>query len=131
MSSAAAKAYARVATTTSSPRTTTPPAEKSVSRSLIDVSLQGSPVVHNQLSPALGDYPRPLEHCQETTGGLPGGSGQLGQLSHDRPHGLGRALHPGRRTQAADPGHHVTEPGVDLGRLPELPGRFLGPPHCP
>src|SRR3954449_12370583 len=58
-------------TATSSPRTTTPPAENSAGRGLVDVSLERRRVMHHQLPATLRDDPGPLEHGQKPARGFP------------------------------------------------------------
>src|SRR4051794_23762240 len=83
-------------TTTSSPRTTTPPAEISfLDRPSEDIPLEGARVVHGELAPALGHDARPLQRGQEPRGRLARGPGQLRDLGlgdRDQDVGLGRAL---------------------------------------
>src|SRR5579884_1856519 len=67
-------------TATSSPRTTTPPAENSVSL-LIDVALQGLCVVHDEPTALLGDDAGAFEHGQEAARRLARGARELGEVS--------------------------------------------------
>src|SRR5688572_26031577 len=62
-------------TTTSSPRTTTPPALTSV-----DVALECGGVMDGELATPLGDDAGALEHREEAAGRLAAGPGQLCEL---------------------------------------------------
>src|SRR5437764_14868369 len=62
-------------TATSPPRSTTPPAEKSV-----DVSLERFGLMDDQLAAALGDDPRTLQYRQEAARGFPRRARELRQL---------------------------------------------------
>src|SRR5690242_12514956 len=75
-------------TTSSSPRTSTPPAERSRTTRLLalrrgfleDILLQRLDVVHREAAAALGDHAGALEHREKATGRLPRGAGELGEV---------------------------------------------------
>src|SRR5829696_6802064 len=73
-----------VITSTSSPRTATPPYEVSVTfarpRRSVDIALEGGGIVDGQPAASLRDHPGALEHGEEAAGRLGRGAGELREL---------------------------------------------------
>src|SRR5918994_712352 len=114
-------------TTTSSPRTTTPPYDVSV-----DIALQRAGVVDGEAAAALRDDAGPLQDGQEATGGLARGAGELGQVGLRRRDGhvrlAGRALVARLLDELPEHGGHPALDGLEgLARQPLV--RAAQPPH--
>src|SRR5215207_843837 len=99
---------AGVITSTSSPRTTTPPNDRSRS---VDIAAQRRRVVDGQPPAPLADHPGPLEHGEEAAGRLARRAGELRQVGlrggHEDVAGPALALGPRLLDELVEHGGHA------------------------